>query len=1267
MIKLLSLIRRYPYQSIIIVLCFFIFASNYTPGTILSGWDTLHPEFNRILYLKRIIFGVWQEHQGLGALATQSHVAELPRLLLYYALTLIFDQSFVRYAYFFLMILFGPLGMYFFIRRIILEDNKNFQTQIASTIGGIFYLLNLGTMQHFIVPFEMFATHFASLGWVYLILISYLQTNRKLTLIAYSILTIFIASISHTPTLWYVYFVSLIIFLSTYSFLSRCQQTIKQALMIIALTITLNAFWIMPNLYFIFTDGHDVERSKIHSLFSEEAFEQNAAFGTINDFIFFKNFLFNWKVYNFDSNQFSPLLDAWILHLKNPIVLILGYLFFAIVLLGIVYSLKKRHLIAISTLPLYFICLFFWLNINPPFGNLFVFLQEHIPLFKEVFRFPFTKFSILLIFLSAIYFSLGISFLLNIFTKVTKQKYIWQFLFIIIVLSQVYYMLPAFQGYFISPAMRVRIPEEYFALFSWFDKQPNGRVASLPIHSFWGWTYYKWGYQGAGFIWFGIKQPILDREFDRWNPLNEQYYREMSHAVYSKDPTLLDKVLRKYNIKYILLDKNVIAPGSNSSVLFYNEIEQMLSKLPNIYAPVRFGKNILVYKTKYFSSSLQLVTNPKIISPEARSFYKDEAYAEYGDYITLPTNSSSKKNIDYPFRNIIDNQNRVDKNKISLTKEGILFKIPNNYTKIKQVAYTSTERLLPTQTILQRDNKNIKLLFYPYLIAQNQYSLSPITLTAQLPEMNYSQQISIVVNNTYISTLKLKDVPENVSLSLGTIMLQTDRDNTVALFSDYQEQMIPLKFSPQLLLPFACDPKNINNKIYGFTLDKDENGFTLFGKDTAVCLMISLAKEFPILQTDTLVKLQYNTDTITTNLCLVDLNDGKCKNNISKNYNTNVGGTTVSLYFSLKAEQERNAGLKIVLDATNSQKVLVQSHFYNASLHIPKQILEFTIPKKVIISSIQEQEGNYLSAKNLEFPYTGDEKLSFDITQTPKIDNRCSDTQFFTFDNRRDVIKEKNENYLRYISYDGSLCDHFSYPNISHKNAYLIAITARNVTGLPIRLCITNYESKRCDLYTTLSKSRIFNTDIFLLPPLQDITNTTSERTGYDVNINNFGIKPHGSINDLKSIQIIPIPYNWLSKLNTDWNYSIAQGGRSELHTIIHPYQGLYILENIPHIPKESIIVLNQAYHTGWKAYNVSLNRPKSINLLKIALPFFFGKNLGSHIIVNNWANGWINDNQQTTSLNNVIVFVYLPQYLAYLGFILFAVSLFILVLKQRK
>src|SRR3989344_6881516 len=55
---------------------------NYQPGTILTGWDNLHPEFFPKMNLQRTIFAVWQEYQSLGLLGGMAHAADLPHQLL---------------------------------------------------------------------------------------------------------------------------------------------------------------------------------------------------------------------------------------------------------------------------------------------------------------------------------------------------------------------------------------------------------------------------------------------------------------------------------------------------------------------------------------------------------------------------------------------------------------------------------------------------------------------------------------------------------------------------------------------------------------------------------------------------------------------------------------------------------------------------------------------------------------------------------------------------------------------------------------------------------------------------------------------------------------------------------------------------------------------------------------------------------------------------------------------------------------------------------
>lgn len=902
---------------------------NYIPGTILSGWDNLHPEFNFSLSIKRELFGVFRLNQGLGAVSGHSDMADLPHIFILYFIDFFMNQDFLRYFYIFSNLILGVVGIYFFLYKIVLKN------KVGAFLGGLFYLLNLGAMQQFVVPFEMFTTQYAALPWIFLFATDYLLEKNKIkNLVLFSLVTLLSSPMAFAATLWYLYFFILSFYLIAFTF-----PNIKKAFLLILITLFLNLFWILPNIYFIINHGSYVQESNINQLFSKEAFFYNKEFGNIKDLALLKNFLFDWGVYS-GNGHFTKLLTPWIEYLKKPFVEPIGFLFGFMFLSGVIFAIKTKSRVLTACFGPLLVSLFFLINDNPPTSFIYNFLQQKVPLFGEAFRFPQDKALGIFTFCFTIYFA----YLQKTIAEKIKSLKVLQV--VIVSLLLFYFMLPAFKGNFISPYMKVKIPQDYFELFSWFKKQdPNARIATLPIHSPYGWDYYNWGYQGAGFIWFGLNQPVLNRDFDRWNPTNEQYYKEMSQAIYSQNKSKLESVLKKYGIQYLLVDKSIIAPdqGAGSKVLFLKETESLLENSSFTQQVAHFG-NLLVYETDSQTQPVRLIKNPPSIAP-ASVFYSDFAYDKYHDYITYV--NLKQNEIIYPFRKIIDNQNRIS--------------------------------------------------------------------------------------------------------------------------------------------------------------------------DQAI----------------------------------------------------------------------------------------------------------FSIASK--------------------------EKLKVDTTQKTKTSNDCSPSSPTQSESQKSIIKENKDQFLRYLSSGGSFCDHFSYPDLQRNQGYIIAITSRNLKGLPIRLCITNYISKRCDLITYLVSSPNFKEDLFLLPPID-------EGMGFDINLNNFSVKNSPSVNDLKKIAIQPIEYEKLSQLE---NYPSSSN----------------------HLQSKDVIAYLQSFDPGWKAYEMKDEKlparnawqrdagGKMKNWLKTAFPFLFGKELKNHVLVNNWANGWFIDSEKLKVKSEKLVVIFWPQYLEYLGFaILFGtlIWIFLPVIKTK-
>ncbi len=597
-------------------LCF----ANYTNNTWLSGWDTLHPEWNFSLAFERIFNGVWRTDQGLGAVAIQSHMADLPRVALLWLLHFVLPPSTLRYAFFFLMLVAGPLGIYAFARSARLSRS-------AAFIGSLVYLCNLGTLQHFIVPLEMFAVLYGLFPWLCLTII-------KNKLFYFAFLSFFASAMSHTATLFYAYFAIIVIFMIA------LRPKIRVFLTLLAIILATNAYWLFPNIYAVITHGQEVREARVNQLFSPEAFAKNQAFGTIDNAVILKNFLFDWSIYNPKKEQFEDLMAAWKPHITQLPVQAIGYGIFMLSLVGIMAVIRKKSVVGKALIPVWCISFFMLLSGTPPIPHLFEKIATMFPLAGEALRFPFTKFSILYMVPFAIFAGFGFDALLTL----TARKFFHTIIVIEVSLAIVITMLPAFTGHLIHPAMRIRYPTAYQEMFDWFSKQnKNERVAILPNHTFWNWVYYDWGYQGAGFLQFGIQQPILDRDYDRWNIYNEQYQRELSYAVYSKQPTLIRKVLEKYKVTWILFDTSVIAPGDNKNATLAWQIPELLSAA-GLEKTIAFGANITIYRVPTNQTNLY-TSLPKTLPLSIGEPY-DATFTTYGAYQTttdtLPVNRDAR-------------------------------------------------------------------------------------------------------------------------------------------------------------------------------------------------------------------------------------------------------------------------------------------------------------------------------------------------------------------------------------------------------------------------------------------------------------------------------------------------------------------------------------------------------------------------------------------------------------------------------------------------
>ncbi len=1087
-----------------LVICF----QNYNSGTYLSGWDTLHSEFDFGIAFSRALSPAFQEHQGIGAVSSQSHVGDLPRITFLYLLSFIFSENFLRYSYVFLMLIIGPLGVYFFLKDLLTKDSTNEDDDsmlFPSFMGSLFYLTNLSVVQHFNIPLEMFLTLFGFLGFIFLFLNRFLQEPSVKNLKYLGLFSFLVSPASHTATLFYMFILIVGVYLSVNSLIAVDRKlAIKNSIISLSLIIGVNLFWIFPNVYFILNYGQEVSNSKIHSLFSDQAYLSNLAFGNLSDISLLKNYLFIWQIW--DQQRFVNLLDSWILNLNTGLNLF-GYLLFSIAVLGIGLTVVRKEKKLYSFILIFFLSSLFIASSNSVVGNLFDFLRDNVPFMKEALRFPFNKFSTFFSFSLAIFISYFFYFVFSLVNRENlKTAVVVFYLFFSIT-----YFIPAFQGELINPLMRIQFNSDYFEVFDYFKNQPEyGRVADLPIHSVYGWSYYNFGYQGAGFLWFGIDKPLMNREFDRWNVKNEDYYNEMTFALYNNNSESLEQVLNKYQIRWILIDKNVIAPNENPKILHFNEIEATLSSITNLKIDKQIGENIYIYKyypQPEFAKS-GIIQNSYYVSNESYRENFDSAYATYKNY-----HSDFSSEITFGFKTATE---FLNPQVISSDTENFYIKNVKNLKAVDNLANVSFQNnLLEVRTL-----DKIATFSLP-----GDYDL--VTIDEKVIPTPGSAQVR-VGSSSEVRTYKT-----------NSIAFQPDIDNFVSVGT--------------------CGVEAFGSR---YSLERNSNSYVLNSNNIEGCLNFDL-RDFLKLRDFNYYTLDFKTfsQNANTYFCILESGFNECNKVKLKDFNEFIlnSNATNLVFFNqpitnLEAQTSFSDFRLRFLKQVNNVKLEFNPNFFERG-------------ESLVIKKDQNLSGNLA-------------KFGFN----PRI---CQ---------TGDLISSKTGFYE---SSSFNICDNFDI-EYSPNSFHLLEITSRNLSGLPLRICLQNSETLKCDFFIPLSKNKELTSDFVLLPPFLGPHNLA---------LTNQVIEGNTSANEVTYLSVKKIDY-----------------------------LGLFDLQKNK---SEKLFVYNKSFDKGFIAW------------------CGLGPCPYQHVLVNNWGNGWVLPDNFEDSKSNILV-IFWPNYLSLLGVLVFLGMFFI-------
>lgn len=1150
------------YPLILITVWVFICISNFTPNTFLTGWDNLHPEFNYSINLDRIFNSSWASYQGLGAPSAHSHASELPRMLIVGVLNLILPTNLVRYVFVFLSIIIGALGMYYLIKNTFLKNKDESLKSFSAFVASLFYMLNVGTIQHFIVPFEMFNIQYALLPWLFLFLIKFLETKRYVYLFVFALITFFAAPMAYAAMLWYAYFGALVIYLIIYSVINRKNKPFFISFLIILITILVSLFWLVPNLYFVFNYSYLVPQAKTNIIFSEEAFLTNQKYGNIADVFLNKGFLFDWQIKNTNAT-FEPVLKNWSDHLNNPAIQIISILFLCLVIIGILYSITKKNKYLIPFIFVFFYCAIVLMGTNPPFGFIWNELFSKINVLQEAIRFPFTKFSIIFIFSQAIFLGIGVYVLAKLIVRYLKFKG-GGFLLILLTLFLFFiYSMPTFGGEYINKNLRIDIPNDYFKVFDFFKNQNKSeRIANFPVNSLFGWFYTDWGYQGSGFLWYGIDQPILDRDFDRWYTTLEDYYDSINNAIYTNNVTELKEVLKKYAVDWIIIDEHVTSADSESAInlnsnlassqFAYKESKDLLNAISEITKVVEFGK-ISIYKVE-----LNLDTNFVEIFEDSTSATPLEKYSIFN------TDNYARKTSESYFKET-DDYIQYSNTKYTLTNNGYSLNIPQVY---------SIEKSVPANVLAKKENGvvSVKFKYNLPLIYINQ---NPIFTEQKETNIQFvANDSSLIYYITFANQIfKLTELDSSFK-EFGVAQIDISKDLLINFYSQMDLVDLSSSFNLNNLSISDCvsadNNLSANSKILNKEIELSSVGLNVCAGTNIFAggnnnKLYVLDLEFNS-TTSTIpdVCIRFNVDCVNSETTRNDFTNG-----LWYRYSTFAESNLARLYISLilnNSVQENFAKISY-------RNIFINQFNLKSNINISAEILKRDL--RINNTTFSVTPINNQVVIDFKFPKTFKYNLNYkDLTQIVSVTPKNCKSYVDPISISREFVNSDSQ--ILFKSIDGFNCENINFYNINLQNGFLINLSGSNIQGSNLVLNVSDFYYKK--VYYT---NRIFENNLdshyLFIPKLNE-----SSLNGINIFLNNQSVGSIETINALKEISVTPITHSWLNKINLESTNKFVNS--NSIKSVNQINSSLYSVE-LNKVDNPALLVLNQSKEKNWIAY----------------------------------------------------------------------------------
>jgi len=269
---------------------------------------------------------------------------------------------------------------------------------------------------------------------------------------------------------------------------------------------------------------------------------------------------------------------------KYDLLKIISYVPFFFSIWGLIICIIQKRYLYLPFWLLLFISLFFIVNENAPFGSIYSGLQNSWDTFRQVFRWPTSKWGNVYLISLTITAAYGFVSVFSILVKsITNHQTIQRILLLvfasIFIFSFLFFGSFLYNGKLFSQRVYAKIPDTYSKLNDYIreNKIVDSRLIVFPPANNGYFREYEWGFYGSGFLHYLLPNPILEKSLSVGSSSSEIAIEEIEDLYYSGNPELLAMKLDKYNVDYILVDRSLIK-GRYGFDLDFNLLKRNLER-----------------------------------------------------------------------------------------------------------------------------------------------------------------------------------------------------------------------------------------------------------------------------------------------------------------------------------------------------------------------------------------------------------------------------------------------------------------------------------------------------------------------------------------------------------------------------------------------------------------------------------------------------------------------------------------------------------------